>query len=133
MLEYVSASASAAPMLDDRARMWVRDLELKAKNHFYLSHPDFLSGYRYAEEVCRDDVLTDRFCSQMNFVIDEIERSLSHSLYREHSVCSSTHPSYAWCVGSLFGYLALLLQFYPHRFPFLVQPVGYVQQKINAR
>jgi hypothetical protein len=131
MLEYVSGSASAAPMLDDRARLWIRDLELKAKNHNYLSHPDFLFGYRFAYEECRDEMLSGSHT--LSCVIDEIEYSLSHSLHRIHSDVSSTHPSYAWCVGSLFGYLALLLQFYPDRFLFLAQPVCHVQRVMNAR
>jgi hypothetical protein len=50
----------SAPALDARARLWVRDLQLKSKNPVYLSHPDFLPGYRFGYEVCRDEVLSNR-------------------------------------------------------------------------
>lgn len=92
---------------DDRAAMWIHDLELKGKNHRYLFHPDFLPGFQAGYEgYC--EVHTDD-PPAWNDVLFSIECALSRTNYYANPLMRAA-GSYAWHVGSIFGYLAALLE-----------------------
>ena len=107
------------PQLDDRAREWVHTLGLRGQNIKYPLHPDFADGYQ-AGYKARTEYDSDEFPT-VEQVIREIEYSLSRKILARYS----PDYSYAWMVGSIFGYLTALLQTdTTQTFDFLLAPVS---------
>jgi hypothetical protein len=110
------------PQLDDRAREWVHTLDLRGQKLSYLLHPDFVVGYQAGYESYAEFPI-----STVEEVIYEIELSLS----RTNGTYHFYNLSYAWMVGSIFGYLTALLQAdTTQTFLFLMAPVSAMHSRL---
>ena len=112
-VEEMIAIPKALAFPDKPALYVLYDLILKGRNHYYLSHPEYLKGFQLGYE-CAVEEVQEFGLHQFTFgsVVHELELMLSHAHHNRDSHIAEYFGKrpvhHAYNVGSAFGWLSAL-------------------------